>query len=222
MNGYTGKILHVDLSSGDITVEEPPEGFYRRYMGGAGFVGYYLLKEIPKDADPLGPENVLIFAGGPVTGVPIGGAGRNAVGGKSPLNDGFGEADVGGFFGAEMRRAGFDGVVVHGQAESPVYLWLHDSEAEIRPADHLWGTETLECQARVREELGEPRARMAMIGPVGEKLVSYACVINDVKHSAGRIGLGAVMGSKKLMAVVARGGATPPLADQAGVRTLAR
>jgi aldehyde:ferredoxin oxidoreductase len=222
MNGYTGKILHANLSTGKIDIEEPPESFYRRYMGGSGFVGYYLLKEVPKGADPLGPKNVLVFAGGPVTGVPIGGAGRNAVGAKSPLNGGYGEADVGGFFGAEMRRAGFDAVVVHGQADSPVYLWLHDGEAEIRPADHLWGTDTLACQAKVREELGEPRARLAMIGPGGEKLVRYACVINDVKHAAGRTGLGAVMGSKKLKAVVATGKATPPLADQDGVRDLAR
>ena len=222
MNGYTGKILHVDLSNGTTHIEEPPDSFYRRYMGGAGFVGYYLLKEVPQGADPLGPENVLVFAGGPMTGVPIGGAGRNAMGAKSPLNGGYGEADVGGFFGAEMRRAGFDALVVHGQASSPVYLWLHDGEAEIRPADHLWGTDTLACQAMVRKELGEPRARLAMIGPGGEKLVRYACVINDIKHAAGRTGLGAVMGSKKLKAVVARGKTTPPLADADGVRELAR
>ena len=97
MNGYTGKILHVDLSTGAITVEEPPDSFYRRYMGGSTMVGYYLLKEIPKGADPLGPENVVVFAGGPMTGVPIGGAGRSAVGAKSPLNGGYGEADSGGF-----------------------------------------------------------------------------------------------------------------------------
>ena len=222
MNGYTGKILHVDLSTSAITVEEPPESFYRRYMGGSGFVGYYLLKEIPKGADPLGPENVLIFAAGPVTGVAIGGAGRNAVGAKSPLNGGYGEADVGGYFGAEMRRAGYDAVVIHGAAPTPVYLWIKDGEAEIRPADHLWGTQTLDFQNKVCEELGEPRARTAAIGPGGEKLVRYACVMNDVSHAAGRTGLGAVMGSKKLKAVVSLGTEALEGADHDTIREMAR
>jgi aldehyde:ferredoxin oxidoreductase len=222
MQGYTGKILKVDLTAGTIETEEPPEEFYRRYLGGNGFVAYYLLKDLPKEADPLGPDNVLVFAGGPMTGVPIGGGGRNTVGAKSPLTGGYGEADVGGFFGSEMRRAGFDAIVVRGQAESPVYLWIHDGVAEIHPAEHLWGMTTLECQEAVREELGEARARCALIGPGGEKLVRYACVINDTKHAAGRTGLGAVMGSKKLKCVAARGDTPVPVADEEGVRTLAR
>jgi aldehyde:ferredoxin oxidoreductase len=222
MNGYTGRILRVDLSSNSIEVEEPSESFYRRYLGGNGFVAYYLLKEVPPEADPLGPENLLIMAGGPMTGVPIGGGGRSAVGAKSPLNDGYGEADVGGFFGAEMRRAGFDAVVIRGQAETPVYLWVHDGEAEIRPADHLWGMTTLDCQTAVREELGESRARLAAIGPGGEELVRYACMINDVKHAAGRTGLGAVMGAKRLKCVAARGATTVPVADDEGVKALAK
>jgi aldehyde:ferredoxin oxidoreductase len=154
--------------------------------------------------------------------VPIAGSGRSAVGGKSPLTGGYGEADVGGFFGAEMRRAGFDAVVVRGQSESPVYLWLHDGEAEIRPADHLWGMTTGDTQAAVQEELGERTARMALIGPAGEKLVRYACVINDLKHAAGRTGMGAVMGSKKLKCVVARGRTQIPVADKEGVQALAK
>jgi aldehyde:ferredoxin oxidoreductase len=222
MNGYTGKILRVDLTDGKIEIEEPAESFYRRYLGGSGFVGYYLLKEIPKGADPLGPDNLLIMAGGTLTGAPVAGSGRSAVGAKSPLTGGYGEADVGGFFGAEMRRAGFDAVVVRGKAPSPVYLWIHDGEAEIRPAEYLWGTTTLKCQEAVRAELGEPRARLAMIGPGGEKLVRYACVINDVKHAAGRTGLGAVMGSKNLKCVAARGRMSVPVADEDGFKALAR
>ncbi|MFN2155678.1 MAG: aldehyde ferredoxin oxidoreductase family protein, partial [Anaerolineae bacterium] len=159
---------------------------------------------------------------GAMTGVPLAGAGRNAVGGKSPLNGGYGEADVGGFFGAELRHAGYDAVVVTGKAEQPVYLWIKDGGAEIRPAGHLWGMTTLQCQEAVREETGEPRARLAMIGPGGEKLVRYACVINDVKHAAGRTGLGAVMGAKNLKCVAARGTMAVPLADEAGVKELAR
>jgi aldehyde:ferredoxin oxidoreductase len=220
MNGYTGKVLRVDLSNGAIEIEEPPEDFYRRYLGGNGFIAYYLLKEVPTGADPLGADNLLIFAGGPMTGIPIAGSGRNAVGAKSPLTDGYGEADVGGFFGAEMRRAGFDAIVVRGQSPTPVYLWVHDGEAEIRPADHLWGMMTLECQEAVRAELGERAARLAMIGPGGEKLVRYACVINDLKHAAGRTGMGAVMGSKNLKCVAARGRTAVPVADEDEVRGL--
>jgi len=222
MNGYTGKILKVDLGTGTLEVEQPPESFYRRYLGANGFIGYYLLKEMPANVDPLGPDNLLVFAAGPITGVPIAGSGRSAVGGKSPLTGGYGEADVGGFFGAEMRRAGFDAVVVRGKAASPVYLWLHDGEAELRPADHLWGMMTVECQEAVRAELGAKNARLAMIGPGGEKLVRYACVINDLKHAAGRTGLGAVMGSKNLKCVAAQGRTAIPVADNAAVRTLAK
>jgi aldehyde:ferredoxin oxidoreductase len=222
MNGYWGKILKVDLGTGEIGVEEPPDSFYRRYMGGNGFVGYYLLKEVPKGADPLGPDNVLVFAAGPITGVPIAGAGRNVVGAKSPLTGGYGEGDVGGYFGAELRHAGYDAVVVRGQASSPVYLWIHDGEAELRPADHLWGLQTLETQEAVQSELGDTRIRLAMIGPGGENLVRYACVINDVTRAAGRTGLGAVMGSKNLKAVAVRGRASVPLADPERVLGLAK
>ena len=221
-NGYAGKILKVDLTTGTMETEEPAESFYRRHLGGNGFVGYYLLTEVPKDADPLGPDNALIFAAGAVTGIPIAGAGRSCVGAKSPLTDGYGEADVGGFFGAEMKQAGFDAVVVKGKAETPVYLWLHDGEAEIRPADDLWGTTTLDCQEKIQEELGDSRVRLAMIGPGGEKLVRTACVINDLRHAAGRTGLGAVMGSKNLKALAARGKMSVPLGDSDKVRELSR
>ena len=222
MEGYTGKILSVNLTEGPLEIEEPEPAFYRRYLGGAGFVAYYLLKEVPKDADPLGPENVLIFAGGPMTGVPIAGAGRSAMGAKSPLNGGYGEADVGGFFGAEMRQAGFDAIVITGISPDPVYLWIQDGEAELRPADHLWGKTTAETQETLIEETGERRARFALIGPAGEQLVRYACVINDLKHAAGRTGIGAVMGSKKLKCVAARGSQKIPIADQEGFRELAK
>jgi aldehyde:ferredoxin oxidoreductase len=222
MDGYTGKILNINLTEGTIDIEEPEPSFYRRYLGGAGFVAYYLLKDVPKDADPLGPDNVLIFAGGPMTGVPIAGSGRSAMGAKSPLTGGYGEADVGGFFGAEMRQAGFDAIVVRGVSPEPVYLWIHDGEAELRPADHLWGKTTAETQEAVIDELDEKRARFALIGPSGEKQVRYACVINDLKHAAGRTGIGAVMGSKKLKCVAARGSTKIPIADPESFRELAK
>ena len=222
MNGYTGKILHVDLTEQTISIEEPLEDFYRRYVGGNGIIAYYLLKELEPDADPLGPENVLVFATGPLTGAPFAGSGRNAVGAKSPLTGGYGEADAGGFFGAELKKAGFDAVVIRGKATRPVYLWIHKGEAEIRSADHLWGTTTAECQEKVREELGETTARVAAIGPGGEKLVRYACILNDLVHAAGRTGLGAVMGSKNLKCLVAKGTKSPGVADAEKVKELGR
>ena len=220
--GYAGRVLRVDLGEGTMRTEEPPDSFYRRYVGGNGFIGYYLLKEVAKDADPLGPENLLIFATGAITGIPVAGAGRSAVGAKSPLTGGYGEADVGGFFGAELKRAGFDAILVEGRAANPVYLWVHEGEAEIRPADHLWGMTTLDCQNAIQAEVGDSRVRLAMIGPGGEKLVRYACVINDLKHAAGRSGMGAVMGSKNLKAVAARGKGSIPVADPEAVRNLSR
>lgn len=220
--GYAGKILHVDLTKGKTWTEEPSDTFYRRYIGGQGFVGYYLLNKVPKGADPLGPENVLIFATGTITGVPVAGAGRSCVGAKSPLTDGYGQADVGGFFGAELKQAGYDAVVVYGKAAKPVYLWIKDGEVEIRSAEHLWGKTTLDTQEAIQAELGDSKVRLAMIGPGGEKLVRYACVINDLRHAAGRSGLGAVMGSKNLKAVAARGKTAVPLAHPDQVKELGK
>ncbi|RJS90640.1 aldehyde ferredoxin oxidoreductase, partial [Candidatus Bathyarchaeota archaeon] len=179
--GYTGKILRVNLSKDKISTESPDEIFYRRYMGGEGFVAYYLLKELEPGVDPLGPENKLIFAAGPVTGAPIPGSGRNSIGAKSPLTGGFGESEVGGHWGAELKHAGFDAVIVEGKSDSPVYLWVHDGEAEIRDASHIWGKETGEAQKIIREELNDDLVRVALIGPGGEKLVRYACVMVDLK-----------------------------------------
>jgi len=222
VDGYAGKILHVDLTDNRLWDEEPPESFYRRYLGANGFVGYYLLNEMPKGADALGPDNVLVFAAGTITGIPIAGAGRSAVGAKSPLTDGYGEADVGGYFGAELKLAGYDAVVVKGKSEKPVYLWITDGKAELKSAEALWGTTTLDCLEAIQTELDDKRVRLAMIGPGGEKMVRTACVINDLRHAAGRCGLGAVMGSKNLKAVAARGKARVPVADQDGLRDLSR
>jgi aldehyde:ferredoxin oxidoreductase len=221
-SGYHRRILRVNLTDKQIDVETPNDVFFRRYLGGAGFVAYYLLKEVPPGTAPLGPENRLVFACGPLTGAPLAGSGRNAIGARSPLTGAMGEADVGGFWGAELKAAGFDAIVVEGRAASPVYLWVHDGEAELRDAAHLWGMENKATHTAIRQELGEERARIALCGPAGEKLVRYAAIIADLKHAAGRTGLGAVMGAKNLKAVAVRGTGKLPMADPAKVGTLAR
>jgi aldehyde:ferredoxin oxidoreductase len=219
--GFHNKILRVNLSNRQISVEEPGERFFRTYLGGWGLIAHYLLKELEPGVDPLGPDNVLIFASGVVTGAPVGGSGRNAVGAKSPLTGGFGEGDVGGQWGAELKRAGWDAIIVTGQAERPVYLWIQDDQVEIRDATRLWGAKTAEVEEMIREELGERRVRVAQCGVAGENLVRYACVVNDITRVAGRTGLGAVMGAKKLKAVAVRGTGRVELADRERVRQIA-
>ena len=209
INGYTGKILRVDLTKEKISIENPDEIFFRRYIGGEGFVAYYLLKELQAGIDPLSPENKLIFAAGPLTGFAIPGTGRNSVGAKSPLTGGFGEAEVGGYWGAELKHAGFDAIIIDGKAKNPIYLWIHDRDAEFRDATHLWGKNTGETQKIIQDELGDNNIRVAQIGPGGERLVRYACIINDLRDAAGRTGMGAVMGSKNLKAVAIRGHEKP-------------
>ncbi len=220
--GYNGKILRVDLSSGKISIDEPDDYFYRTYFGGTALIAYYLLKELKPGVDPLGPENKLIFAAGPVTGAPMGGTGRNGVGAKSPLTGAFGDSQAGGFFGAELKHAGFDAIIVEGQSPKPVYLLIVDGKAEIKDAGHLWGLNTAEAEATVRAETGEKLLRTAAIGPAGENLVRVACVINDLSHAAGRTGMGAVMGSKKLKLVAVRGRGMMDLAQPEKVKELAR
>lgn len=220
--GYNGRIIRVDLTSEKIALEEPPEKWYRAYLGGMGAISYHLLKEVPVGSDPLSPENLLILAPGIVTGAPFSGSGRNAVGGKSPLTGGFGESDAGGYWGAELKHAGFDAIFFSGAAEEPMWLWVSDGEAELRDASSLWGLEVADCHDRMLDELGEPQAKTALIGPAGERLVRLACVINDLNHVAGRSGLGAVMGSKRLKGVAVRGHNPPELADPDRVRELAK
>ena len=204
-NGYTGKILRINLSQNTTKIEEHDEVFYRRYLGGSALVAYYLLNETEKGVDPLSPSNKLIFSSGVITGAPISGTGRNSVGAKSPLTGGFGGAEVGGHWGAELKRAGWDAIIFEGKASSPVYLWLKDDKAEIRDASKLWGKDSGEAAGNIRKELDDRLIQASAIGRGGENLVRYACVMNEGKDAAGRDGLGAVMGSKKLKAVAIRG-----------------
>jgi len=213
-HAYTGKILHVDLTSGETHVEQPPEAFYRRTIGGRGVILHYLLKDTRAGVDPLSPENLLVFAPGLLTGTVLPGTGRHAVGAKSPLTGALASCEAGGWWGAELKRAGFDALVVRGRAPEKVYLWIHDGVVEIRPADHLWGKTTGDTHEQLCRELGDEKIRTAVIGPAGENRVRFACVIHDTNRAAGRSGLGAVMGSKNLKAVAVRGRAKIGLADQ--------
>jgi len=218
--GYNGQILRVNLSQGTTSADTLDELFCRKHLGGAGFISYFLLKELQQGIDPLGPENKLIFALGPVTGVPLPGSGRHCVGAKSPLTGSYAKSEVGGFWGAELKHAGYDAIIVEGKAEKPVYLWIHDGEASIRDASHLWGKNTKETQETIRAELGDSLIRVAGIGPAGENLVRFACIMNDLKDAAGRGGMGAVMGSKNLKAIAVRGHKGPEVAEPERIKEL--
>ena len=220
--GYNGKILHIDLSTGTLTIEEPPESFYRKYLGGQGMGMYYILKEMPAGADPLGPENVLAVTLSVVTGAAVSGQSRVMANAKSPLTGGIGDAQAGGFWPAEAKAAGFDAFIIKGQAKKPVYLWVHDGQAELRDASHIWGQVTGKAEAAIREELGDPKIQVMQIGPAGEKLVRYACIINMSNRANGRTGMGAVMGSKKLKAIAVRGTKKPDVADKQALQEIAR
>lgn len=220
--GCTGKILKVNLTEGTTSVESPGEQFYRLYYGGRSLIAYYLLREMKAGADPLGPQNVLVFAAGPITGGPFAGSGRSSVGARSPLTGAYGDGEAGGYWGVELKRAGFDAVVFSGRAEKPVYLWVHDGATEIRDASELWGLKTAEVEEAIKAQVGEKQARVAQCGPGGERLVRYACVAHDLTHFAGRGGMGAVMGSKNLRAVAVRGSQPVPMADPDAVRELGR
>ncbi|HEY8476915.1 MAG TPA: aldehyde ferredoxin oxidoreductase family protein [Chloroflexota bacterium] len=218
--GYQGRVLHVDLTNGTMHVEEPEEGFFRRYMGGRAVVAHYLLRLTRPGIDPLGPDNVLVVAPGLITGAAVSGQGRNGVGAKSPLTNGFGNAEGGGYFGSELKRAGFDALVFTGRAPHPVYLWIHDGAAELRDARPLWGAEVAEAEALIHQDVGDKGARTCLIGPAGERLVRYACVVNDLSHFAGRTGIGAVFGSKHLKGIAVRAHKPLPVFDPKGLRAL--
>lgn len=220
--GSWGRVLRVDLTKRSWSVEDIDEATFRQRPGGRALIAHYLLTELRPGVDPLSPENILVFAMGVLTGTPLSGASRHSVGAKSPLSGAFGEAEVGGFWGAELKRAGWDGIVVTGAATEPVYLFIKDDHVEIRDAAHLWGKEILETEETLKAEVGERLARVCEIGPAGEHLVRIAGIVNDFKDIAGRTGLGAVMGSKKLKAIVVKGTKNLPLADAAKVKEVGR
>lgn len=215
-----GTIVHVDLTTGKTWREAITGEMRRLYIGGRGISARLLYDLVPKGADPLGPENVVIFAAGALSGTAAPCAARFTVTGKSPLTGLLGDANAGGRFGPALRRAGIDHLVVHGRAEKAVYIFIDDGKIELRDASRLWGSTTRETEALITAELGDRRIRIASIGPAGENLVKIAGIIHE-DRSASRTGLGAVMGSKNLKAVAVRGTAAVPLHDGPGFKKLA-
>jgi len=195
----------VDLSKGEVTTEPLDEELRRDYLGGRGFVARLVYDLIPQDADPLGPENVLVFAVGPLNGTVAPSSARFSMGGKSPLTGITGGGNAGGFWGPHLKWAGFDGLIIRGRAAQPVYLLIAGGEIRIVPATHLWGMDTRQAAQQIREDCEDPWLRVASIGLAGERCVLLANVSVDRYRAAGRGGLGAVMGSKNLKAVAVRG-----------------
>lgn len=200
-----GDILRVNLLSGMVSNEPISEKLMLDFVGGRGINGRILYDETERGLDPLSPEAPLIFGVGPLTGTPSPASGRWVITAKSPMTGIFGEAHAGGYWGAELRYAGHEHLIITGKANKPIYLLIEDERVEIRDANHLWGKNVWETQKLIREELGDSRVQIACIGPGGENLVKWACVINGLTKSAGRCGMGAVMGSKNLKAIAVRG-----------------
>jgi aldehyde:ferredoxin oxidoreductase len=219
---YNGKILHVDLTNGTLEVEMPDTAFYRKYMGGSAMGMYYILREMPIGADPLGPENVLTLFTGVTTGAPISGQSRINANAKSPISGGIGDGQGGGFFPAELKFAGFDGIVIKGKSPKPVYLYLNEGNYELRDASHLMGKITGEVDKILKEEIGDQKIEILQHGPGAENGVIFSSIVSMSNRHIGRTGMGAVMASKNLKAVVARGARKPDIFDPKALVALNR
>jgi len=219
-HGYNSKILHVDLTKGTLMVEEPEEAFYRKYMGGSAMGMYYILRDMPKGTDPVGPENVLTLMTGVTTGAAISGQSRINANAKSPISGGIGDSQGGGFFPAEMKFAGIDGLVIKGKSEKPVYLWIKDGEFELRDAAHLMGKKTGQVEDILKNEIGDKKIEILQHGPAAENGVLFSSLVSMANRNNGRTGMGLVMASKNLKAVVVRGSKKPTLADKSNLAAL--
>jgi aldehyde:ferredoxin oxidoreductase len=214
----TAKLLHVDLTTRETRTEEIGEPLLRKYLGGGALAAHILLRDMPSKADPLGPENVLVFTTSVINGLSLSGTNRYTAAAKSPLTGGYGESEAGGWWAPELRAAGWDGLVVHGASPTPVYLWIKDDKVEFRDASRYWGRLSGEVQDGIEAELGDRRVRTLQCGVAGERGVRFAAIVNQLKHFHGRGGLGAVMGSKNLKAIVVRGSKPPAAADKDGAK----
>ena len=203
--GYSGKILKINLSTSVISQETISEEMMRKYFGGKGLINHFMKRDITENIDAYSAKNRLYFMTGVMSGIPAAGTSRIVMGTKSPITGAFGMSESGGFIATELKKAGWDGIIVEGKAEKPVYLSIKDDNIEIKDASHIWGKNIAEANDMIKEEVGDNRIKISQIGIGGENLVQYACVLNDLKHACGRSGMGAVMGSKNLKAVAIKG-----------------
>ena len=210
--GWTGKILSVNLTSGEQQVLRPDPELYRQFIGGTGLAARFLYELIPPDADPLGPDNVLAVFTGPVTGTHFPGVGRVALAARSPLTGLWGQSIMGGYLGVAIKKAGWDGILLHGAATKPGYLLVEDDQIQLLDASQLWGLDTYQTYAQLKDRY--PRAETACIGPAGENLVPIASVMQRPGKSGSRCGIGAVFGSKKVKAIVIQGSGKVNIADR--------
>jgi len=215
MGGNWGKVLKVDLTTGTTQELELEEKLYRDFLGGSGLAAKWFFDNEGWKVEPLSPENPLMIMNGPLSGTSLPGVSRLEICARSPLTGIWGEASMGGHFSPQLKRTGYDGIIVVGASEKPVYLFVTDDKVEVRDASHLWGKDTYETEDELKKEVGDKRAQVISIGQAGENLVKYACIMNDRGSTAGRCGMGAVMGSKKLKAVVVRGNKKPAVASEA-------
>ncbi len=217
MHGWTGNILRIDLTRRQVIAQSLDAQVARDYLGGRGLGIYFLLNELDPMCDPLAPENIMVIATGPLTGTPAPTAARAMVNTKSPLTGALTCSNTGGYFPAELKKAGIDLLIIQGRAPQPVYLWIDAGKAVLRSATHLWGHTTHQTDAALRQET-HIDARIASIGPAGENQVLFAAIMNDKDRAAGRAGVGAVMGSKNLKAIAVKGSGKVGLWDAAGFK----
>lgn len=213
LHGWFGKILRVNLTKKEIKVQQLDKDLLAKFIGGRGLAAKILWDELKPGIDPLSPENKLIFMAGPLTALPLPSAGKIVIAAKSPLTHGYGDGNVGTRFSINLRKAGYDGLIVEGKAEKPVYILIENDNVEIRNADHLWGLDTFETEDKLINEVGKGFG-IVEIGPAGENLVKYAVVTSEKGRAGGRPGMGAVMGSKNLKAIVAKGDKEIPVYDK--------
>jgi len=205
MNGWSGKRLRVNLTTSECLSEPLSYEYRRKWIGGRGMNSEVIYSEVPPSLDAFDPKALVCFGVGPISGTAAPASGRVTISCKSPLTGGFGDSNMGGHWGAEIKYAGWDQIILQGKAAHPVYLWIDDDRVEIRDARHLWGKIPREADAMIKQELGDEDIHIVVIGPAGENLVRYACTFNDVYRAAGRTGQGAVIGSKNLKAIAVRG-----------------
>jgi aldehyde:ferredoxin oxidoreductase len=216
--GVTFKLLHIDLGTRETRVEEISETVTRKHLGGGALACHLLLRDLSPGVDPLGPDNILVFATSVINGLSLSGSNRYTAAAKSPLTGGYGEAEAGGWWGPELRAAGFDGLMIRGRAGTPVSLWIKDGQVEFRDARRYWGKLSGEVQDGLEQELGDKRIRVLQTGVAGERGVRFAAIVNQLKHFHGRAGLGAVMGSKNLKAIAVRGSKPHTPVDKEGAK----